>query len=425
MNQNSYKFLDAAEQIGSRLCKSAYWSDSRCNWIGKSVEETSSMIVTTYNRALSPDVYDGTSGIALFLSYLYTHKKNEEYYKTAEGALNQALSKIDDLNSISRFGFYSGLLGVAYVATKIGKNLNNNLFFERSLEILKNLQNNFQATHLMDMISGNASGIPVLLEMYKLFKDTKILELTELLGDELIVTATKESYGWSWDSRANGVISSSNNLTGFSHGVAGIGYALLELYNVTREIKFLTAAENAFSYENHWFNELHCNWPDFRMDERISVSNKNKHQETYSSAWCHGAPGIGLSRIRAYDLLKDKKYLKDSNFSINTCVKILQQIINNTSNKFHDFSLCHGLSGICETLLYANQIFKDNTYRILAESIGFYGITEYLNSGLSWPCGIKGGETPGLMLGIAGIGNFYLRLFESNKTMNPLIILPC
>ena len=100
-------------------------------------------------------------------------------------------------------------------------------------------------------------------------------------------------------------------------------------------------------------------------------------------------------------------------------------INNNNSNITNDFSLCHGLSGICETLLYAYQILKDNTYRLLAENIGLYGIKNYLNSGISWPCGIKGGETPGLMLGLAGIGNFYLRLVESNNTLNPLIILPC
>ena len=56
--------------------------------------------------------------------------------------------------------------------------------------------------------------------------------------------------------------------------------------------------------------------------------------------------------------------------------------------------------------------------------MGFYGIEHYLNSGISWPCGIKGTETPGLMLGISGIGNFYLRLFESQKITSPLIILP-
>ena len=113
---------------------------------------------------------------------------------------------------------------------------------EKALEILNKLYNKFQATHLMDVISGNASGIPILLEMYRFFKDGKIIELADTLGDELIDTAIKESYGWSWDNRVNGIISSSNNLTGFSHGTAGIGYALLELYNVTKETKFLRSS---------------------------------------------------------------------------------------------------------------------------------------------------------------------------------------
>ncbi len=46
----------------------------------------------------------------------------------------------------------------------------------------------------------------------------------------------------------------------------------------------------------------------------------------------------------------------------------------------------------------------------MAENVGSFRIEQYLTSGVSWPCGIKGAETPGLMLGIAGIGNFYLRL---------------
>ena len=105
---------------------------------------------------------------------------------------------------------------------------------------------------------------------------------------------------------------SSNNLTGFSHGAAGIGYALLELYDITKELKFLMAAENAFSYENHWFNKQNNNWPDFGTHDGIRVSKDKNQRLAYSYAWCHGAPGIGLSRIRAYDILRDEKNLKDS-----------------------------------------------------------------------------------------------------------------
>ena len=173
-----------------------------------------------------------------------------------------------------------------------------------------------------------------------------------------------------------------------------------------RKQNFLEAAENAFSYENHWFNEQINNWPDFRIEKGILLSKKNTDELTYSSAWCHGAPGIGLSRIRAYDLLKDDKYLKDSNLSINTCIKILEQNIsknNNNSNNSNITMIFHYVMDYQEYVRHCYmqiKYLKDNTYRLLAENIGFYGIENYLNSGVSWPCGIKGGETPGLMLGI-------------------------
>ncbi len=190
------------------------------------------------------------------------------------------------------------------------------------------------------------------------------------------------------------------------------------MYRITKESIFRDAAENAFSYENHWFNGEINNWPDFRSSGR---DQRNKSESTYAIAWCHGAPGIGLSRIRAYDVIKDTKYLLDSEFSLRTSVQFLEKAIN--SDYFFDFSLCHGLSGICEMLLYANKIFKDRTYKSIVDKVGRYGIEKYDKNELSWSCGIKGGTTPGLMLGLTGIGYFYLQLTDSSRISNPLMIL--
>jgi lantibiotic modifying enzyme len=423
MNLNK-KFLDAAEKIGMHLCRAAFWHDKRCNWIGRSIREINPTINTIYNKSLACDIYDGTGGIALFFSSLYCYTKKRDYCEAAYGAINHALSQASELPPIGRFSFFTGKLGIAYTSAKIGYDLHDDNLIENGMHLLNELQDNFEKEHLMDVISGNASGIPALLGLYEVFKDEKILNLAILLGDELIETATKESYGLSWDYRVNGIKSSSHNLTGFSHGAAGIGHSLLELYRITEESKYLESAENTFLYENHWFNEQINNWPDFRSDGRDSNGrdHRNKSVFTYAISWCHGAPGIGLSRIRAYDIMKDPKYLLDSQASLKTSTLALEERIS--SNKLFDFSLCHGLSGICETLLYAAQIFKDSTYKSLAEKVGLYGIEKYDENGLSWPCGIyKAGETPTLMLGLAGIGYFYLQLIDSLKISNPLMVL--
>jgi lantibiotic modifying enzyme len=78
MNNNQVS-LDAAEKIGINLCKSAYWYDHRCNWIGKAVRQITPTMNTIYNKSLACDIYDGTSGIALFFLNLYRYTDKNHY----------------------------------------------------------------------------------------------------------------------------------------------------------------------------------------------------------------------------------------------------------------------------------------------------------------------------------------------------------
>ena len=90
-----------------------------------------------------------------------------------------------------------------------------------------------------------------------------------------------------------------------------------------------------------------------------------------------------------------------------------------------NYSLCHGLAGNAELLTYASQVFGDGEYKSIADQVGQMGIEQFQKNNVPWPCGVPGGgETPNLMLGIAGIGYFYLRLFDPLKIPPVLIILP-
>jgi lantibiotic modifying enzyme len=197
------------------------------------------------------------------------------------------------------------------------------------------------------------------------------------------------------------------NLTGFSHGAAGAGYALLALFHATGDAQYREAAMLAFQYERHWFDPTVGNWPDFRGDP---VSRYwRKRPLAFATLWCHGAPGIALSRLRAYEMLNDEICKAEALTALQTTRKMIESTL---STGLGNFSLCHGLAGNAEVLLYGSQVLGPECGEAAAWAlhVAHAGMERYATRRAPWPCGTYGGETPNLMLGLAGIGHYYLRL---------------
>jgi hypothetical protein len=75
-------------------------------------------------------------------------------------------------------------------------------------------------------------------------------------------------------------------------------------------------------------------------------------------------------------------------------------------------------------LLQAGSIDGVST-RSTGEYVGRAGREIYGNGDVPWPCGIRGaGETPGLMLGLSGIGDFYLALDDPLPRPTYLMVDP-
>jgi lantibiotic modifying enzyme len=92
-----------------------------------------------------------------------------------------------------------------------------------------------------------------------------------------------------------------------------------------------------------------------------------------------------------------------------------------------NYSLCHGLGGNCDLLLYSKESLgkKFDTYidqLDLLYQVGTAGIQKYSKGNLSWPCGIPNGETPSLMIGLGGIGYFYLGIYNPKKNPSLLVL---
>ncbi len=415
MSQQHPAFLEIADRIGCRLCRDAVWDGGRCNWLGWSMEPVNHHWTPVY-RSFAADLYGGTSGIALFLAELYQFSGDIQHRKALEGGINHTLSAFGGLEGSARIGFFSGVSGIGYVLIRIGKILGHEGLIARGLKELASLSEVAPDPHLLDVISGSAGAIPILLALGREFRRDDLIGSAVNHGNHLLATAAKSNAGWSWDTMH---VPDQPNLTGHSHGAAGVVTALLELYRATGETRFREAALEGMRYERNLFSAEQSNWPDLRIME----PNPSNTAPVYNLAWCHGAPGIGLSRLRCYQLLDgDSEILGEIDAAVRTTAAALSVA---WQPGFGNYSLCHGSAGNAELLILAGRQLGRTDLTQIAEKVGWEGYQHYRLTDSPWPCGIAGaGESPNLLLGIAGIGHFYLRLYDAESVPSILIIAP-
>lgn len=136
--------------------------------------------------------------------------------------------------------------------------------------------------------------------------------------------------------------------------------------------------------------------------------------------WCHGTPGIALARLRAYEMTGDERYEADAIAALKTTQGSIESALDSWAG---NFSLCHGLAGNAEVLIYSAEILsaerEENIATVLA--VARTGVERYAANNSQWTCGSHTGETPNLMLGTAGIGHYYLRLWERPIPKHPYL----
>ncbi|MDX1911949.1 MAG: lanthionine synthetase LanC family protein [Saprospiraceae bacterium] len=413
-------YMETAVHIAQYLAKEAIWDDKRCNWIGHSLEPMNNGFQVV-RKSFSRDFYNGTSGIAYFLATVLRYHDDPIVEETLEGCINQLLELDNQTDNLaSNFGFFGGRMGVAYALIEAGRLRQRRDWEDAGFALLDQLCAAEIQDFELDVISGVAGGIPVLLKYYRETKKTLYLQTAIRCGDFLLEKAVKKETSWEWHTSL-----SPRGLTGYSHGNAGMALALLELHAVTSEPKYYAAAMYGFNFERLTFNPSVQNWPDLRT---MPGSPENA-APTYAESWCHGAPGIALTRLRAWELSGDMSFKQEAEAALSTTYRGVYNMITQHSDTAN-YSLCHGMAGNADILLCGGQKLENPLYGQLAAQAAEAGIEKFDKTGLSWPSGVndpsgvtKGmGETPGFMLGLAGTGYFYLRLYAPEEVDSLLIL---
>ncbi|NOT50831.1 MAG: hypothetical protein HOP10_06105 [Chitinophagaceae bacterium] len=391
--KNKKAYREAAIKMANAICRDAIWQGDACNWTGLATEFEEERR-RVFSRALPPGFYDGVAGVAFFLLQVHRYHPHPLIEKTSKGAIRQLL--IADDKQMSN-GFYQGRAGIIFVLKLAAEILDDRSPGKEAEKKLGSLLISVKNEKDNDIISGTAGIILYLVHHYRHEKKDNLLKAAISLGDQLIERAARSEEGLSWKTM-EGV---SQNLTGFAHGASGIAAALAELYAVSKEERFLSAAKEAFRYEDSFFNQHKQNWPDFRFTH----PGANEAEQICSLAWCHGAPGIGMARLRAYEITGEKYFLDTAKKAAATTAKYLKQ------ESINDYSLCHGLFGNALFLFRIAGVSKAGKFKDLVTELADRCLGQYINHNIPLPDGfITDRESPCFMQGNSGIGFFFLCL---------------
>lgn len=346
-------------------------------------------------------LYSGTLGIGVVLAQLYTITKDDYYLKMVQKILNSSETFEKDYAEGYDLSAFNGTVATAYCYYYIGEVLDEKKLKQKAVTLILQCKTLIKNDTAFDIITGCAGALIVALRIWEKEHIDGLLDFAVACGEHLLenVEDREQTYGWQTFA-GSGVV-----LAGMSHGNSGIEWALMELYGVTKEQKYYDCAWKAIEYENTLYNEADNNWTDMRNRE-----NRVKKGFPEPVNWCHGAPGIGLSRI----------FCKRIESSIAPEEDIKHAITKTLKDGFGGSDcLCHGSLGNIEVLLESYQYYQKAEYLQYARTIVMDLLKQSKQNG--WICGIpQNAMTPGFMTGLSGIVYGLLRVMDPDQVPDVL-----
>jgi type 2 lantibiotic biosynthesis protein LanM len=394
-------FLNEAKRLGNDLIKSIKTTEDDAFWL---VLKPADYDTSNYRiHPASYDLYSGMPGEIICLTYLGMLTGEKIFDEIAFKALNHITIDIEtSIDTIKETGIFGGWGSIIYLFAVLSNIRKSDILIDLAVSWLKKIRacelTAKETNH--GLVSGSAGLIISLLAAYKVSKNDFFMEIALKLSGNLLRCAyqTKDQIKWKGYSKYP--------LAGLSHGASGFALCYARLYDATGDKKYKEIVEKIINYENHLFNPECRNWPDLRD----FVLENNNNNTFFSTAWSHGAPGIGLARLEIIKQgITSRKIKKDLKVSIETCM-------NNGFGGGHN--LCYGDFGNLELIINSSVYFKDKNLEssYLKQSVKL--MQDGINNGYRITKSIN--YTPGLMNGITGIIYQYMRLYDPKNIISLL-----
>lgn len=402
-------FVGHAVEIGDELVRSALRHEGEIGWLGLASAGDGGWQLTPTGL----DLYSGDSGIGLFLAYLARVSGQDRFHEPARdiaygvaGRLERAISlwRHDGRqNALLTLGMSGGLTGALYFLTHWAALTADTAPLAGLLdEVAPYMEETYRTDDVLDVIGGGAGHVLALCAAWRVIPSEELAGLIGRMSAHLAERGVRTGDRIRWpaaqfDGRALG---------GFAHGASGMALSLARAARVTGDDAHLDTARAALRFERSLRDERGNPWPDLRPDVPWDTM----------VAWCHGAPGAGLARLALAEAFGgDPSLDADIGLAVRATMEYYEEA--ETYYPVRNLSLCHGELGNLDFLWTAARGTGESDVLRLAENLTSAVLVAQKDYG--WICGVPGGlHTPGLLLGLAGIGLGYLRI------AHPLLV-PC
>ncbi|WP_432974288.1 type 2 lanthipeptide synthetase LanM family protein [Dactylosporangium sp. CA-233914] len=362
------------------------------------------------------DVHSGLPGVALFLAQLGAVTGDARYRRPAERIAQQLvevtarLADRRDLADTLPIGGYTELGGLVYTLGRLAVVWREPALADAARAAAAMCRDRFAEDKALDVIGGTAGAALAILALHHAHPDESTFDAIKAAGAVIADRAIEVPGGIGW--RAE--FEDAPALLGFSHGASGIGYALARISEVTGDGRLVDLCGRALGFERYHLSPERRNWPDLRT---VNASGG------FMNAWCHGAGGIGLARAAMlrlpglsgwHDLIREDLRIATGRVRDDL---VSEARYTGTGND----SLCHGDLGLVETLLAAGPALGEPDTADLARRCA-RAIAERVLDGTPRPGVPQHVSTPGLLMGLAGIGYGLLRTAIPDRVPNVLLL---
>lgn len=389
------EILEEALSIGRELLNQSFRSrDGSLGWISL---EPNPQFGRFELQPISDNLYGGSLGIALFFSALFAKTQEEQWKESALSTVKSFRSMIERgsggrLTNLMGIGGMSGMGSAIYGFSKMGVLLRDPSFFADAGKLAASITDkHIENDNQYDIIGGSAGLILGLLALWEKTQEKTVFDLALKAAEHLISKAEEmPDGGVAWKNR-DGMA-----LLGFSHGVAGIAFALLRMTEASKNPVFTQLGQRALAYERAHFCPERKNWPRFDPDSAPG----------FPVQWCHGATGIGFARLASMPLLSDPYFAEE-----------VEVAVKQTEEHFltgERFNVCCGGSGKLEFLRSASTLFpalKQDLGSRIASLVTHYKThpQEYFD--------------PSFMQGSAGVGYTLLRAIDKEGVLPQVLLM--